>query len=323
VRRIVQVLVGAALSAGAMAQTAWKPEKNVEIVAGVAAGGNMDRTARAMQAIMQQQKLIPTTSTVVNKPGGGQALGLQYVKSHEGDPHYLSVNSEPLVTNRVSGRSPIAYTDFTPIAHLFDEYIVYVVRADSPLKSVADLAARLKNDPASLNTAVGAALGNVNHIALALLAKQVQGDVRKVRIPVFNSTGESVTALLGGHVDLIVATVASIVGQAASGKVRMLAVTSAQRLPGVMANVPTLRESGYDVTFSSFRVVLAPKGLSAAQVAYWDGVMSKIVNTEEWKTDMERFYWVMHYLNSGDTGRLLRDKDAELRGVYADIGLAR
>jgi putative tricarboxylic transport membrane protein len=283
----------------------------------------MDRTARAMQAIFQTQKLLPVTSTVVNKPGGGQAVGLQYVKTHEGDAHFLSVNSEPLLTNRISGRSPIAYTDFTPIAHLFSEYIVFAVRADSPLKSAADLAERLKRDPASLTTAVGAALGNVNHIALALLAKQVQSDVRKVRIPVFNSTGESVTALLGGHVDLVVATVASLVGQANSGKVRFLAVTSPQRLPGVMAGVPTLKEAGYDVTFSSMRVVVAPKGLTAAQIAYWDRTLAALVKSGDWQRDLARFYWVTHYLDSAGTAAMLRERDAQLRAVYADIGLAK
>jgi putative tricarboxylic transport membrane protein len=289
----------------------------------VAAGGNMDRTARALQAIMQEKKLLPTTSTVVNKPGGGQALGLQYVKSHEGDAHFLSVNSEPLITNRIAGRSPIAYTDFTPIAHLFNEYIVFAVRPDSPLTTASDLAARLKSDPASLTAAVGAALGNVNHMALALFARQVHGDVKKVRIPVFNSMGESVTALLGKHVDLVVATVASVVGPASAGKLRLVAVTSPQRLPGVMAGVPTLKEAGYDVTFSSFRVVLAPKGLSAAQVAYWDRVLSGVVHTEAWQRDMDRFYWVTNYLASADTARMLREKEAELRAVYAEIGLAK
>ncbi|MBX9812538.1 MAG: tripartite tricarboxylate transporter substrate binding protein [Burkholderiales bacterium] len=307
----------------ALAQSTWKPGKNVEVVAGVAAGGNMDRTARAIQAILQERKFIPSTSVVVNKPGGGQALGLQYVKSQAGDPHYLSVNSEPLLTNRIAGRSPIEFTDFTPIAHLFNEYIAFIVRADSPLKSGQELVERLKTDPAAITIAVGAALGNVNHIALALLMGDIKADVRRVKIPVFNSTGESMTALLGGHIDLVIATLASVVGPASAGKVRVLALTSPKRLPGILASAPTWRELGHDVTFASFRVVVAPKGLGKEQVAYWDSVFAQLVETEEWKKDMDRFYWVSNYLNSAQTGDFLRQRNGQLRKIYAEIGLAK
>jgi len=309
--------------AAASAQETWKPEKNVEVVAGVAAGGNMDRTARSIQKIFQEKKLVPVTSTVVNKPGGGQALGLQYVKTHEADPHYLSINSEPLLTNRIAGRSAIAFNDFTPVAHLFSEYVVFAVRADSPLKNGKDLVAKLKSDPASVTTAVGAALGNVNHIALALLMGDANADVKKVRIPVFNSTGEAITALMGGHVDLVVSTVASVVGPAASGQLRALAVTAPQRMGGAMATAPTWRELGHDVTFSSFRVVVAPKGLTSQQVAYWDQVFSRLVAMDEWKADMGQFHWISNYLNGAKTAEFLRLKDQELRRVYAEIGLAK
>ena len=322
-RAVLAVALMALGCAAASAQEAWKPVKNVEVIAGVSAGGNMDLTARSIQAIFQKKKLIPATSTVVNKPGGGQALGLQYVKSHQGDPHYLSINSEPLLTNRIAGRSPIDFRDFTPIAHLFNEYVVFTVRADSPLKSGKELLAKLKSDPGSVTTAVGAALGNVNHIALALLMSDVNADVKKVKIPVFNSIGESITALLGGHVDLVIATVASVVAQMSAGKVKVLAVMAPQRLGGAMASVPTWRELGHDVTFSSFRVVVGPNGLTPQQVVYWDQVFSTLVITDEWKVDMERFQWVPNYLNSAKTGEFLRAKDQELRRVYAEIGMAK
>lgn len=322
-RELLAVALMALGCAAASAQEAWKPEKNVEVVAGVSAGGNMDRTARSIQAIFQEKKLVPVTSIVVNKPGGGQALGLQYVKSHQGDPHYLSINSEPLLTNRIADRSPIDFSDFTPIAHLFNEYVVFTVRADSPLKSGKELVAKLKSDPGSITAAVGAALGNVNHIALALLMSDANADVKKVKIPVFNSTGESITALLGGHVDLVIATVAGVVAQTSSGKVKVLAVTSPRRLGAAMASAPTWRELGHDVTFSSFRVVVGPKGLTPQQVAYWDQVFSRLVAADEWKADMERFHWVANYLNGEKTGEFLRVKNQELRRVYAEIGMAK
>jgi putative tricarboxylic transport membrane protein len=113
----------------------WKPEKPVEIIIGTSAGGPQDRTGRLIQKILQEAKLAPTPVNVVNRPGGGGAIGLAYLNQHQGDGHYLMINAISLLTNHITGKSALAYTDFTPIAIMGIEYVGVSVRADSPLKS--------------------------------------------------------------------------------------------------------------------------------------------------------------------------------------------
>ena len=138
---------------------AWSPEKNVEIVIGAGAGAAADATARAIQRIMQERKLIPVTSSVVNKPGAGYALSWIYINSRPRDGHYLSVTTLALLTNAITGVNPLTYTDVTPVAQLFTDYVVVAVRADSPIKSGKDLVEQLKANPAAASIALAAALG--------------------------------------------------------------------------------------------------------------------------------------------------------------------
>ncbi|HET7595784.1 MAG TPA: tripartite tricarboxylate transporter substrate binding protein, partial [Burkholderiales bacterium] len=101
----------------AHAQT-WKPDNAVEIIAPSAAGGGTDHTARVMQKIIQDQRLLDVPVSVVNKPGGGGSVALIYLKQHAGNGHHAEVASAVLLTNHIVGRSPLSYTDFTPIALL-------------------------------------------------------------------------------------------------------------------------------------------------------------------------------------------------------------
>jgi len=152
------------------AQPAWKPARNVEIVVGVSPGGGIDRTARTLQRVVQEKRMLEVTSSVVNKPGGGGVLAQAYLNQHAGDAHYLEVSATSLLTNHITGKTANSYADFTPIAMLYDEFIGFAVKADSELKSGRDLAALMKKDASALAAGIATSAGNTNHIALALLA---------------------------------------------------------------------------------------------------------------------------------------------------------
>lgn len=308
----------------ALAQpAAWKPEKNVEIVAGAGAGGGFDTTARAMQRIWQEKGLIGVTSSVVNRPGAGGALGWLYLNSHPGDGHYLSVSSPVLLTNKILGQNPLTYTDITPVAQLFSEHITFMVRADSPLRTGRDLIERLKADPAALSIGIATALGNHNHMASGLALRAGGVSVRKLKTVVFNSGAEALTALLGGHVDLVPTPASNSVRHLEAGKVRGLAVSSPRRMTGALAGVPTWKEQGIDAVFASWRGVVGPRGMTPEQLRYWNGVLARMVATEEWKKDLERNYWLDSYANAGEAGRYLESQFNEFRGLLADLGLAK
>lgn len=177
----------------------WTPQKNVEIVVGSAPGGSNDKTARTVERILTANKLIGTSLTVVNKPGGGGNIMLNYLSQHPADGHYLMVGTPSLLTNHITGSSKMHYSDFTPIASLFNDYVVFAVNADSPIKTGKDLIERLKKDPRSITVGFATALGSHNHIAAGLLMKATGGNAKDLKAVAFKGSAEAITTLLGGH----------------------------------------------------------------------------------------------------------------------------
>ncbi len=308
---------------GAAQPAAWRPEKAVELIAPSAPGGGTDKTARLIQRIWQVQRTLDVPVTVANKSGGGGALALAYLKSHVADPHFLQIVSAVLLTNHIAGRSAYSHTDFTPIALLNSEYVVLAVKSDSPLKSVKDLMASLRQDPGAVSIAVGTSLGGVNHITAAAVARAAGGDPRKLKTVVFKSSAESATATLGGHVEIMASSASLALPHVRSGALRILAVSAPGRLSGDLAAAPTLKEHAVAIVVDNFRLMMGPGGVSPAQVAYWDRVMGRLAQDEEWKKDLELNLWENTYMASGDTRKYLDEQYFQLKGVLNDAGLVK
>ena len=317
----LSLLLIALLPLVAHAQPAWKPERNVEIIVPAAPGAAFDITGRTLQRIIQDQKLLPVTSSVVNKAGGGGTIAMNYLNQRPGDGHYLFVMTASVLTNNLLGVSKDTYTDFTPLAMLFSEYLAYGVRPDSPIKSGKDLAEVLRKDPAAYSIAVATSRGGALHIATGLALKAAGVDVKKLRIVVFNANAESLTAMLGGHVDVAVSTVNSFVPQQQSGKLRVIAVSSPRRLKGFDA--PTWREQGINATYASWRGMMGPRGLNAAQIAYWEEVFARLTRTDEWRQDVESNLWEVTYKSSRDSVREMAQNNEELRRILVELELVK
>lgn len=320
---IAAAIVAFWIAADCAAQPGWKPGKNVEFIVGVSPGGGVDRTARTLQKVLNDKHMLEVSSTVVNKPGGGSTLAQAYLNQHAGDAHYLEISATSLLTNQITGKTPNSWSDFTPVAMLCDEFIGFVVKADSPLKNGRELAALLKHDAAATAVGIATSAGNTNHIALALLAKHAGGDVKKLKVVVFGSGGESTTALLGGHVGLVVTPAATALPQMQTGALRMLAVASPKRLDGPLSGVPTWLEQGYDVVVTNWRPVIGPRGLSNEQIAYWENVIARFTQTDEWKRELEATGGVNHYMGSRELRQFLAAQHAEFKSILTELGLAK
>src|SRR5262245_36484162 len=235
--RIQHVFVTALLLAAAVVVHAqsWSPQKNVEIVVGSAPGGSNDRTARQVERILVEKKLVTVPLTVMNKPGGGSTLAFNYVNQHAGDGHYLMIGTTAMLSAHIVGTSKISYQDFTPIASLFNDYVVFAVNADSPIRTGKDLAARLRKDPASLTIGFATALGSHNHIAAGLLVKALGGNARALKAVAFKGAAEAVTALLGGHIDWVTTAGGNVAPHVAAGRLRIVGVAAPNRLSGALA----------------------------------------------------------------------------------------
>lgn len=301
----------------------WKPEQPVEIVIGTSAGSGSDTTGRWIQRWLREKKLVEVPVNVLNKPGGGGTIALTYLNQHPGNGHFLMVTSPSLLTNFISGRTTIRYTDTTPLAQLGAESVVFTVRTESPLKSAKDLAERLKADPGSLSFSIGIAIGSHNHIATAEVAKALGADIRKLKVVAFSGSADGVTALLGGHIDVAASPASGVLAHVKAGKLRMLAVSAERRLTGELASVPTWTELGIRAVSANWRSVVGPKGMSEQQVLYWDEALGRLARLPEWKQDLETKMVEATYLNSRDTRKRMDAEHAQLTAVLAELGLAK
>lgn len=301
----------------------WKPDKTIEFIVPTGAGSGVDNTARTVQSIFQSRQLVEQAINTTNKPGGNYGIALNYLGQHNGDAHKLMVQTSTPLTAAIQGQIKINYFEFTPIVNLISEPIAFVVAANSPLKSARDLTAKLKADPESVSIALSAARGNSFHITAALVGRSVQADIKKLKIVVFNASSDGVIAAAGGHVDVMAATPATVMPLVQAGKVRIIGIASNTRLKGNAATVPTFREQGIDAVFDVPRGFIGPRGLSADQIRYWDGVFARLVKSDDWKQAVEKNQWVEDYRNSADMGKELRRQHGILKDVLSELGMVQ
>lgn len=315
--------VALALASAIVTAQTWVPTRNVEIVAGSAPGGSNDKTARLLERLLSQYKLVPSTMTVVNKAGGGGSIAYTYVAQKVGDAHVIGISGGGVISNQIIGASTLTLADFTPIASLVQDYAVFAVNANSPIKTGKDLAERLRKDPRSLNLGFANAFGSTRHMGAGLLIKALGGNPRDLKPVVFKGSAEAITALLGNHLEYVVVGAVNSVAHVESGRMRVLAVASPTRLSGPLSNVPTWKEQGVDMISGSWRGIFGPKGLTRAQVAYWEGALKRLTETPEWKSDLEKNYWTDEFVIGPALKKMLDDEFVETKAVLADLGLAK
>ena len=300
----------------------WAPQRNVEIVVGYAPGGGVDRTARALERVLTTAKLVNTSVAVANKPGGNTTIAYQYLSQRPADGHTVMVYGQTIFTTHISGTSPLTYTDFTPIATLFGEYHVYIVSANTPVKTGKDLVARLKSDVRQVSTGVSA-IGSPGHLSVGLFNKTIGGNAKEIKVIAFKGSAEALTNVLGGHIELTPAPASLAAPHVTSAQIRVVAVAAPKRLGGPFAAIPTWREQGVDHVTSTWRGILAPKGLPAAQIAWWESTLRKVANTAEWKSDMEKIFAVDDFVTGAQLRKDMEKEYAETKAVLVELGMAK
>lgn len=307
-----------------MASSAWRPQRGVEIVAGTPPGGGLDRSARALVKAIESRNLLDVPVTVNNVTGDGGRRAWAYLDQHPGEPHVLCISSSNLATDHLLGATPFDHERaFTPLAILYTEYIAFVARSDSSLKSGADLIARFANGAASVTVALSTSLGNPNHIALAKVVQHAGGDAKAPRIRVFDSALDAVADVVAGNADICAVTAASAVKEIEAGTICALGVSAPQRLPGLYAQTPAWVERSVDCVVGAWRGVSGARGLGPDQTAFWEGVLSAAVLTEAWAAELTRLYWTPLYLDGAALRERLTRERAEVKLVLAELGLLR
>lgn len=308
----------ATILAGAMALPTVAADYT--IMAPANPGGGWDQTARSMQTVLQQEGISPAAQ-VQNVPGAGGTIGLaQFANQSKGNPEALIVGGYVMVGAILTNKSPVSLKDVTPIARLTGEYEAIVVPASSPIQSMGDLIEALKKDPGSVSWAGGSA-GGTDHIAVGLIAKAAGVDPTKINYIAFSGGGEALAAILGSQVTAGISGYGEFESQVKSGTLRLLAVSSAERLAN--ADAPTLKESGLDVVVENWRMVAAAPGLTPEQTAAVSADIEKMVKSASWQEILKTKGWQDTYL-AGDAFKAQLDKDVTAtEAVLKDIGLVK
>lgn len=314
-RKLLWAVAGVAMI---LAGQAWAAD--YKILAPAAPGGGWDQTARSMQTALQDEK-ISSSVQVSNVPGAGGTIGLaQFVNQAKGDPSQLIVGGYVMVGAILTNNSPVTLDQVTPIARLTGEYEAIVVPASSDIKTMADLVAKLKADPGSVSWGGGSA-GGTDHITAGLVAKAVGVDPSKINYIAYSGGGEALAAILGSQVTAGISGYGEFASQVEAGTLRLLAVSSDARLPGIDA--PTLKESGVDVSIQNWRMVAAAPDLSAEQTAAVTADIEKMVKSPTWQKTLADKGWADTYL-AGDEFRAQLTKDNEATAaILKDIGLVK
>lgn len=312
-------VVGSVVLADAAPAQGWKPERNVELVIPTSPGGSNDIAGRLIHKLWSDLKLLPVQSSVTNRSGGEHVVAYTFVSQRTGDAHLVGVMSTPMLVNPIQGRTQLTHHDVTPIAYLFDEPMIAMVRADSPVKSGKDVVEMLRKDPSSLSIA----LTSTGHrVSIGLPLHKAGVNIKGIRMPAFKGGGETTTAVLGGHADIQITSVSTSVSYITSGQMRGIAVSSNQRLGGVMASVPTWRELGYQSS-GSWKGVMGPKGITPAQIAYWEDVMRKTAQSEEIRQYAEQNQWILEFKGAAETRKWLDEEAAALKVIMTELGLVQ
>ncbi len=315
------IAAGALTGAPAAAED-WKPTRPVELVVAAGPGGSLDQVARTLGSIMEKQGSVKSL-VVSNRPSGAGRVAMSVLQQHEGDGHYLASWAAQWLTNYIIGDWDIGPDQYTMPAILFNEYVALAVRTESPIRDARDLVERLRQDPTSVSIGVATALGNHIHIGAAkpLLAARI--DISRLTIVPYKSSAETLMSAMGGHLDVVAATTPNLVAQLQAGKIRVIAVSSPERLGGAFADVPTWKEQGVDAEYASAQGIMGAKGMSRAQLDFWSKALRSAVETPEWQAFVERNQWKPRFLDGEAAKKYVEAELVDLRAVLKAMKMAK
>lgn len=298
----------------------FKPTKPISFIVPYAPGGGSDVYARAIDNVIKTEKLCPERFVIENKPGGSATIGTTSVAQSPGNDHMLLTFISGQVSGPlVVGKGAATYRDLTFIANLAKDEQFIVVKTDSPFKTIQDLVAAAKNQSVAV-TIGGTATGQEDQMCNRLFEKAA--DIKLRYIP-FNSGGECITALLGGHVSAIWANPSEFIPQYDAKMVRPLAVANDTRIT-LLNTVPTFMESGYKFEFDFFRAIAAPPKIAPEVAAYYENLMKRMSDSAAWKDNYLKKYMLSPmFLGSKETVQFVVKNEKIFADILKDLGLVK
>ena len=308
----------AALAAAGALPLSARAAANLKMMIPANPGGGWDTTGRALGKALQESGAAAAV-TFENKGGAAGALGLaQFVNASKGDGNAMMVMGAVMLGGIITGKPPVQLQACTPLARLTSEYNVFVVPEASPLKTMKDVVEQLKKDPGSVKWG-GGSRGSTEHIAAAMLAREVGVDAAKINYVPFRGGGEATAAVLGGNVTVGGSGYSEFQQYIEAGKMRAIAVTSATRLKGI--NVPTMKEQGYNVEIGNWRGVYGAPGITPEQRKALIDLIVKATKTKSWAESLEKNGWTSALQTGKEFEDFVDREFASLRATMVKAGM--
>lgn len=301
------------------AGTETGPLANVQVVVPNSPGGGYDVTGRSMVKVMDEIGATKGTE-VTNLPGAGGTVGLARTITESANAKFLLVMGLGVVGAAYTNETEARVADATPIARLIEEAGAIFVPAKSPYKTLADLVTAWKADPAGFAVGGGSSPGGPDHLLPMQLADAVGIKAKDVNYVAYDGGGELLPAILGGQIKFAVSGYGEFLEQVQSGDLRVLAVSSKERVP--VLDAPTLTEEGVDLVFTNWRGLLAPPKITAAEKARLIAALTKMHDSDEWAAVLKANGWTDAFITGNEFHTFLVDQDKRVATTLKSLGLA-
>jgi putative tricarboxylic transport membrane protein len=313
-RALMTVAAAIGFSGVALAEPA-----KVMIPAG--AGGGYDTTTRLAMTMLDKAGLYKDGAVFTNKPGAGGTLGLgEFIRTSKGQDNGLMGMGVILLGSIMATKGAPQITEATPIARLTFEYNGLAVPTNSPIKTVKELTEALKANPGAVPFGGGSA-GGVDHIVAGMIAKSAGIPLARLNYIAYGGGAEAVTQLAGGKISVLVSGASELKGLADAGRVRIIAVTSPERLPGVDA--PTLMESGVDVALGNWRGIVGAPGMSAAARQSWVERFEQMTTRPEWREELAKSGLQNAFLGGDRFSAFIERENTRIKPILEELGVVK
>jgi putative tricarboxylic transport membrane protein len=293
------------------------PSKPIELVSATGAGGGSDLVCRMVADIVAKDKLLPQPIFVVNKPGGGGAVGSTYVAARRGDPYIFMQAATNLVAAPIRTGLDIGVDKFQTLGAIGFDLNAISVAENSPYRTLKDLVAAAREKPGTISVGTTSPGGGAHSMMHRL--QKLSG--ARFSIVSFKSGAETVTAVMGGHIHATAENLGEVLAHVELKRLRLLGIPSAKRLPG-LPDVPTLKEQGFDIHAGGLRAFVAPAGIPRDAAKVLEDTLAKVHKSAAWREYMAKNMYEDVYMNAGELSKWLASQQVEMLQFLTEIGLA-
>jgi len=288
-------------------------------------GGGWDVVARAAAGVLLAMKAFRAVD-VQNVPGAGGGRGIKtLINDGKRRQNVILVNSTPILLRHLNGTFPESFRDLTPLAAIIADYQTIAVRADSPYQTLRDLTRAIKGEGRKLAIVGASSPGSMDHVSAATVLQAGGISWREWNyVPAAKGGGDAMTMLLASsHIDALSTGASEVLGQMEAGKIRVLAVTSPERLAGRLGRIPTAIEQGFDATFVNWRGFFGPPALSEEMRAAYAKIFENMIETPEWRRVRDKNGWMDNFIPADRFTAFLQEEEQKMKAMLTDMGFLK